>query len=176
MKPQSTIVSYEMEFVNLDQFIDKINIVPTDEDRFVPYNTLIRYSNPFFKDDKFDNEETSHYQRRTTLLVKTREELKNQLISQLSVSNRFMGDLQNLVEEIAVDSAMNYGQPTYMVNVGPRMWLAANPDDFRIYSNNNKLAIACVAAGRNVINNILKMTEEEAIKETKKCMNKMESK
>jgi len=147
-----------LELISLDKFINKISIRKTGESTYIQFNTLAAY------DDSFpEGKVTSSYQRRIAPLVNNREELKISLISQLNSRNRFLGDLSDMYEDIAIDYVKDYGTPSYMVVIGNRMLLATDPADFKLFtSKEGKLAIACVNINGNVVNSVRRITEKEA--------------
>ena len=153
-----------VDFISLDKFLDLIATNPTDEKNTVIFNSLLSYGLPAKMNENGEGEDIATYQRCITGFVSDKDGLKNSLITQAKVCQKFNEGLQELMENITVESIMEYGSPDYLVNIGPRMWVATTPSDFIIYENKEtgKKALACVAKGRLVINNILKTTEKES--------------
>lgn len=159
-----TPLKLELNSISLDKFIDLISVSETKETVLVPFNTLTGYSSVYVAEVKVGNEYDSEYKRCVTPLVASKDGLKNSLINQAKVHDKFNMNIQELMEDMTAESVVQYGVPDYLVDVGHRMWIATTPNDFRVFENKEtgKKALACIAQGRLIINNVLKMTEQEA--------------
>ncbi len=158
--------------VSFKDFLKRIRVVRDDyfdtkvdpKDRgFILYNSLIR-AGPFGESvTHVDDECVTEYQRCIApLLAGDRTEvLRSALLFQSGVAHKFYKDLGDIVEDVSVEHAMEYGTAEYLVQVGKRMWMPAMAEDFMIYEKNGKYTLACTAKIRTTIYHIDKMTEVE---------------
>lgn len=87
------------------------------------------------------------------------------LLPQASFQVVFASNAREIAEKMAVESLMEFGDPTVLVRVSRRKWMAVNPNDFVAYFSNGKSQKwggACVAQVRFVIFEIMDITEDEA--------------
>lgn len=159
----------EVKLMTFEKFLLEI-LHCTGHDSRSPkeFNTLINYS--MFVESEEDGfvENIATYQRCMSGWCLTDEELKNSLIPQCGVQRLFMKDIRMLAEEACIKSIENYGVPTCLVQLAPRLYLVANPEDWRIYqSTDGKRAICGTERVRNIIVNIDRMTQVEADKAVK---------
>lgn len=76
--------------------------------------------------------------------------LKNYVGSQTTNLTWPKSNLQEMIENVAVESAMEMGRADHLVRLSPRTWLLANPDDFTIISNGTDIVLACTHPRRNI--------------------------
>jgi len=72
------------------------------------------------------------------------------LVKYLPIQSRPKYSLQQMVYDITTESAVEMGNPTHLVRLGRRFWLAANPDDFIVFFNSNGTAIANLRPSKSV--------------------------
>lgn len=53
--------------------------------------------------------------------------------------------LTEMIFDITTECAYNMGYPTHVIRLSPRIWLAANPEDYVIYANDLVYALASYA-------------------------------
>lgn len=81
--------------------------------------------------------------------------IKNQLVSQLEETQLIFEGLRT-VQEAAIRSMHEMGAPKVMVRISTRLWLLANPDDFRIFDRNGKVVLVCLHPKRNLLIRLLR--------------------
>ena len=154
----ATTCFYKIEAITFDKFLKLIPTFPTNEKDFVIFTTHTDYGifgGSAQYEEKYKNKEIVSYEKRLSKLVNTNEQLKMSLLTQGIFIEKEHTSLSELAEEIGVDYVMDYGDAKYLINVGPRMWIASNPKDFSISGNKNgKKALCCLHPKRLRINKI----------------------
>lgn len=57
--------------------------------------------------------------------------------------------LLETLEDIVTDHVMNFGTAEYLVRIGPRHWMAADPRDYVVFAEGQRLAFASLSVSRN---------------------------
>ena len=156
-----TITTYgaKVEIIPFKEFLKRIK-VRQDDSKLYYFNTCLGYGDI----NKDDSEST--YQRTAIYLSKLDETevFKTQLVSQAHFVYWFKRDLNEMIEDAAVAHLERFGTAECIVNIAPRTWLVANPDDFIIVRGKNGAALVCYQKHRNLLFQISHHTEESALK------------
>ena len=59
--------------------------------------------------------------------------------------------LMDHLQDELLDRSEQYYEPRYMVNIGTRLWLMANPEDFILFRYKGFSKLACIHPSRNII-------------------------
>ena len=151
--------TFELKIVTLDEFLA---LVPreTFDGRIYSYNDMFKV-NEFTETDGM-----SEYMRRSVSMVRGSEKkiaLSNILL-QARHRVKWRVPIRELYEDISVEFAMKFGNPEYIVKLGSRRYMAADPQDFRVISGKQGLALVCFATGRLEVYELMPITFEEAEK------------
>jgi hypothetical protein len=111
-------------------YTDKVGFFRRNKDFNVP-------KNPFLY------EETYRYFIKTPITVA-------ELVCDVLIKNNPKRDLIEMVHDITKESALEMCDPTHLVRLGPRFWLAANPEDFSIFFNKYGHALANLKPNKSI--------------------------
>ena len=64
------------------------------------------------------------------------------ILKDLPIEPAFKSNLLHMAENLICQSIVNMGNPTHLVRVSPRVWVAANPNDFEIHKSEYGMAFA----------------------------------
>lgn len=78
------------------------------------------------------------------------------LIKGLPIKETPKYDLIETIYDIITQSAFMMGNPTHIVRVGKRTWMAANPEDFIVFYNRNGVVLANLKPDKSVVWSVLK--------------------
>ena len=151
----------QVEVITFDKFLSIIPVRSTESDT---------YSHYVFAGANFDpilgiGQDISH-SIRTHLTLSDgplNAVLKQFLLTQAFIARQLPRSLMEMVEEAVVKHMEQMGQSKYLVRVGPRKWLVANPTDFQIIFNETGAALACLCPARTVVNIVERLTETERV-------------
>lgn len=154
--------------LTLKKFLDNVKVkeVGNTADLF-QFNTLVDYEdvNSLTGDQTIVGETDSLYRRASMYLFpENSDHYKNQLAEQSRTSTWFKRDLKDIVEDLVVLHATEFGYDPVLVLVSPRVWLLANPEDFRIIKNERGYTgLACYSHCRSFLVQISKIEESTVL-------------
>lgn len=161
MKNKET-VGGSIELISLKKFLMRIGVAYIDSDS-EPFNTMIKSCSRAIVEG-IDSEECIY--KRLMAHPNEYDMQEAALIGlgiQASHNILFYANPLELLEEAIVQQCIEYGEPCYAVRISKRKWLIANPEDYLLYRNNNGYSLACLAQNRTTVNEVLKITEQEAL-------------
>lgn len=92
----------------------------------------------------------NHYETIFTYLTKSSITVA-ELVKDLSIEDRVKYDLMEMIYDITTESAIEMGNPTHIVRLGRRFWMAANPEDFIVFFNLNGTALANLRPNKSIV-------------------------
>ncbi len=161
----------EVRPISWKQFVELIpvdrGVVRPDDDGCIQFNTYLGYAtgSPDFREVEADIVGVIEFESdflRVRVKLGPKDKMLDQLMNQAKWAMTCFTSIPELCEDIHLYHIDQYGEPEYMVHVGNRMWMAANPQDFRIYHLDGKYALACYQRARTLILNIKKVSEIES--------------
>ena len=155
--------------VTFEEFLKavKVNRDPQHIDGIITFNSMMAWNS--FVGSAFTMEEEgceqtvedAIYSRRTVKLD-TKDKLFQSLIDQSRKAFIYYKGLHELVEDMHLAHSMQHGNPSHMIKLGKRMWMAASPDDFMLFERDGRYALACMNMGRTVAVTVKKIAEAKS--------------
>ncbi len=167
-------VAGEIELISFDKFLKTITMVTKEDDAMIEDGAMIEFDSNVGQEDIY----TSNYVRKMAPIIDgdLKTVAKTALLYQSSQAHKFYTTLDELIEGMVVDHMNEFGLTTHLVKVGKRMWMPANPEDFRIYKTDKGYALTCFALVRTVVYRINTITQKQADDLTKAFLEKKNEK
>jgi hypothetical protein len=165
-----TINTYgSIQLITLKKFISLLGIIEAPFSQF-PFDTCTGYRgfSPYAVPDTLDGviSEVSNYKRLIAYPSFT-DPIRaciTALGHQGSHKHVFKCDLSYLLENAVLEQIGQYGAPSYAVRLAPRTWIVVDLADYNLIHFKPGYDLACYAQNRTIINEVLRVTKEIAIK------------
>lgn len=171
MKTTINLSTGRIKIVNFTEFLLQIAISAVDDRCDFRYTVMKKPSvDCFYGPDAIpegiDEENTSYLIKQVNLMkfvdAIDKPGLKNQLSSQLRNFTKSSDSLWYSLENVCVESAMNCGQPDFLVRMGPRKWLVADSKSLIVFQKKSGLSyFAETSLERSFIVNVSRKNEAD---------------
>lgn len=140
------------ELVSKEQIVNGLSVL-----RVRPFSSIQSSTNTNFDPSSNEPELVNIPVYHKPLLVAKSQILMMGLLDQAKLVDVSNDDLGELIIESAYENAYNYGNPTYLVNVGFRLWMVADIDDFVVINvEGGRFGFFCKSKERTVLYSIHK--------------------
>ena len=133
--------SGKLETILLKDFILKIPVetVRTNDDYRVQYNTLVSQDPSPYIEGEEDK----------ALEIFTEDFIESMETREFESPK----DILREIEDRTIDSVVQFGNPSFLVNIESRTWAVVDPKDFKLYISEDGLCgrLVCFAPNRNFI-------------------------
>lgn len=159
---------FTLKFISFDKFAPLIPVEGTGNELVVDDHVQVTVLEGYGLEQLVGTAEygDSMYKMLACKLRKANEEnmielLRQDLFTYLKQEIMWKGNFYDIVEEMALNSANNFGEPEYAIRVAPRTWMLAKPDDFKIMQLEDKVCLTPTNSNKNVLYNVQRISEEE---------------
>ena len=169
---KTNTIGGEIEVITFEKFLQKMtHFSGHDGEKLKEFNSLISVG-IYGESIEIEGEETCTYARYITPYCDSIDGLRNTVLNQCSVHHAYMKDIRGVAEGILIKHINQYGEPEYLVQMAPRLYMVASTKDWLVYmdSQGSKRAICGLARFRNILLNVYRMTEKQRDEIAKKIM------